>query len=84
MPMRCRAISSKYERVMRRALTAVLVFLGASLAAQAQVQSVMLKTPRLFGHFVGDVLHDEVDVRVDNGVELALASVPSRPDQPMA
>ncbi|HEY0146717.1 MAG TPA: nonribosomal peptide synthetase MxaA [Methylovirgula sp.] len=76
MPMRCRAISSKYERIMRRALTAILIFLGASLAAQAQVQSVKLVTPRLFGHFVGDVLEDEVDVRVDDGVELAPASVP--------
>src|SRR5580692_11711676 len=76
MPMRCRAISLQYERVMRRALTAVLVFLGASFAAQAQVQSVKLITPRLFGHFVGDVLEDEVDVRVDDGVELTPASVP--------
>jgi mxaA protein len=76
MPMRCRAISLEYERVMRRALTAVLVFLCASFAAQAQVQSVKLITPRLFGHFVGDVLEDEVDVRVDDGVELTPASVP--------
>lgn len=76
MPMRCRAIFSKYERVMWRVSTAILIFLGASLAAQAQVQSVNLITPRLFGHFVGDVLEDEVDVRVDNGVELVSASVP--------
>jgi mxaA protein len=61
---------------MRRASAAILIFLGASLGAQAQVQSVQLITPRLFGHFVGDVLEDEVDVRVDDGVELVPASVP--------
>ncbi len=76
MPMRCRAISSKDERAMRRVSTAVLIFLGMSLAAQAQVQAVNLITPRLFGHFVGDVLKDEVDLRVGDGVELVSASVP--------
>jgi mxaA protein len=77
MPMLCRAISLKYEmRVMRKAAIAILIFLGAPLAAQAQVQSVNLITPRLFGHFVGDVLSAEVDVRVDDGVELVPASVP--------
>ncbi len=76
MPMRFRAISSKDERAMRRVSTAILIFLGATFAAQAQVQPVELITPRLFGHFVGDMLRDEVDVRVDDGVELVAASVP--------
>ncbi len=76
MPMRFRVIFSKYEGAMRRASIAVLAFLATSLAAQAQVQSVQLITPRLFGHFIGDILKIEVDVRVDNGVELEPASLP--------
>ncbi len=76
MLMRFRAIFSKYEGAMRRASIAVLAFLAASLAAQAQVQSVQLITPRLFGHFIGDILKVEVDVRVDDGVELVPASLP--------
>ncbi len=77
MPMRCRAISSIYEHAMRAALVALLVLVALS-AAEAQVQSVKLFTPRLFGYFVGDVLEDEVDIRVDKGTELVSASVPQR------
>jgi mxaA protein len=76
MPMRFRVIFSKYECAMRRVSIAVLAFLAASFAAQAQVRSVELITPRLFGHFIGDVLKVEIDVRVDDGVELEPASVP--------
>jgi mxaA protein len=50
------------------------VFLGG--AAEAQVKSVVLHTPRLFGYFVGDVLHTEVTITVDKGVDLVRASVP--------
>jgi mxaA protein len=78
MPMRCRAISSIYEHVMRTALVAFFVLLAMSAATKAQVQSVKLLTPRLFGYFVGDVLEDEVDIRVDKGTELVPASVPQR------
>ena len=79
MPMRCRAISLKYECAMRFVFIALLVFsLGMSVEAEAQVQSVELLTPRLFGYFVGDVLEDEVVVRVDKGTELVPASVPQR------
>ncbi len=53
-----------------------LALLAGAAAAQAQVRSVTLLTPRLFGYFVGDVLHTEVDVVVDKGVDLLPASVP--------
>ncbi len=76
MPMRFPGICWRSERIMRKIAFALLVLLGSSLAAQAQVRSVELLTPRLFGHFIGDVLRDEVDVRVDDGVELVAASVP--------
>ncbi len=63
---------------MRSVLVATLALFGMVAAAQAQVQSVQLITPRLFGYFVGDVLQAEVDVRVDKGTELMPASVPQR------
>lgn len=78
MPMRCRATSLIYEDAMRTALVALLVLLAISATADAQVQSVKLLTPRLFGYFVGDVLEDEVDIRVDKGTELVSASMPQR------
>ncbi len=78
MPMRCPVISSIYERAMRMALGAVFALLAMCAVAQAQVQSVKLLTPRLFGYFVGDVLDDEVVVRVDKGTELVAGSVPQR------
>ena len=78
MPMRCRAISSKCELIIWATLVAALAFFGTPGAAAAQVQSVKLVPPRLFGYFIGDVLQDEVDVRVDKGTELVPASVPQR------
>jgi mxaA protein len=51
------------------------VFAGTA-TAQAQVRSVTLLTPRLFGYFIGDVLRSEVDVIVDKDVDLVPASVP--------
>lgn len=53
-----------------------LALLAGAAAAQAQVRSVSLQTPRRFGYFVGDVLHSEVDIVVDSGVDLVPASVP--------
>jgi mxaA protein len=53
-----------------------LVALAGAVAAQAQVKSVTLHPPRLFGYFVGDVLHAEVTVIVDKGDDLVRASVP--------
>jgi mxaA protein len=61
---------------MGKAAWALLFLFSSSIAAQAQVRSINVVMPRLFGHFVGDVLRDEVDVRVDDGVELVAASVP--------
>jgi len=76
MPKRSRVIFSKIESAMNR-LRAFVVVIGVMTAsAQAQVSSVTVLTPRLFGHFVGDVLTDEVDVRVVDGTALDMASVP--------
>ena len=61
--------------VGRWAVIGLSIFAGAA-TAQAQVKSVTLLTPRLFGYFVGDVLQGEVDVVVDQGVELVPASLP--------
>jgi mxaA protein len=60
---------------MRWALIGLVIFVSATTAG-AQVRSVKLVTQRLFGHFVGDVVHSEVDVIVDEGVDLVRASVP--------
>jgi mxaA protein len=53
-----------------------LSVLAEAADARAQVKSVALHTPRLFGHFIGDVLHAEVVATVDNQVDLVPASVP--------
>jgi mxaA protein len=76
MPTRCRAISSKYERQMRKGVIAALILSGAAQTCAAQVRSVDVMKPRLFGYFVGDVLHDEIDVDVEQGTDLQEASVP--------
>jgi mxaA protein len=52
-----------------------MIFASATTAG-AQVRSVKLVTQRQFGYFVGDVVHSEVDVAVDEGVDLIRASVP--------
>jgi mxaA protein len=76
MPKRSRVIFSKIERVMNRLIAFVVVIGVMAASARAQVSAVTVLTPRLFGHFVGDVLTDEVDVRVVDGTELDMASVP--------
>jgi mxaA protein len=53
-----------------------LAVLAGAATAQAQVKSVVLHPPRLFGYFVGDVLHAEVTVTVDKDDDLVPASVP--------
>jgi mxaA protein len=60
---------------MRCAIVAVIMIIGLA-AANAQVRSVELVTPRLFGYFVGDVIHSDVDVVVDKTAGLVSASVP--------
>lgn len=62
--------------IMRWVFVALMLFVGAA-TAHAQIHSVKLVTPRLFGYFVGDVLHSEVDIAVDPGTELVAASVPA-------
>jgi mxaA protein len=76
MLKRSRVIFSKIERVMNRFLALIVVIGVLAASARAQVRSVTVLTPRLFGHFVGDVLTDEVDVRVADGTVLDMASVP--------
>jgi mxaA protein len=66
----------KNETAMRWFVVAFFCFAFLAPESQAQVNSVSLKTPRLFGHFIGDVLNAEVDVRVDDGVELQTSSIP--------
>lgn len=62
---------------MRGTIVALLVCAGI-IAAEAQVRSVKLVLPdRLFGYFVGDVIHSEVDVTVGKGAALNPASVPA-------
>jgi mxaA protein len=62
--------------VVRRWVFIGLAVFACTATAQAQVRSVTLQTPRLFGYFIGDVLHTEVDVIVDKGVDLVPASIP--------
>jgi len=60
---------------MRCLIVAFMIF--ASLAAaDAQVRSVKLVTPRLFGYFVGDRIPVEADVVVDKDADLVAASLP--------
>ena len=61
---------------MRWAAGAFIFLACFAVAAKAQVDSVTVIKPRLFGYFVGDVLRDEVEVRVKDGTELESASVP--------
>jgi mxaA protein len=78
MPTRCRTICSKHKLAMLGGVVAALTFLGMPSSAEAQVQSVKLVTPRLFGYFVGDVVQAVVEVRVDKGTEFVPASLPQR------
>jgi mxaA protein len=61
---------------MARVVVGLMVLAAGVTMAQAQVRSVNLVTPRLFGYFVGDVIRSEVDIVVDNGTDLVPASVP--------
>jgi len=57
-------------------LVVVFMILAGMAAADAQVRSVKLVTPRLFGYFVGDRIPVEVDVVVDKDADLVPASLP--------
>jgi mxaA protein len=61
---------------MRWVVVGLMLFASAA-SAHAQIRSVKLVTPRLFGYFVGDVLHTEVDITVDPDADLVPASVPA-------
>jgi len=60
---------------MRWLIVAFMIFAGVTVA-DAQVRSVKLVTPRLFGYFVGDRIPIEVDVVVDKDVDFVPASLP--------
>ena len=59
-----------------RCLVVAFMILASVAAADAQVLSVKLVTPRLFGYFVGDRIPVEVDVLVAKDVDLVPASLP--------
>ena len=59
-----------------RCLIIALMTLAGVAGADAQVQSVKLFTPRLFGYFVGDRIPVEVDIVVAKDVDLVPASLP--------
>jgi mxaA protein len=61
---------------MRWVVVGLMVFTSVA-TADAQIRSVKLLTPRLFGYFVGDVVRSEVDITVDKDVDLVTASVPT-------
>jgi mxaA protein len=60
---------------VRCLIVAFMIFADVAAAA-AQVRSVKLVTPRLFGYFVGDRIPIEVDVVVDKNADLVPASLP--------
>ncbi|GJE16826.1 nonribosomal peptide synthetase MxaA [Methylobacterium marchantiae] len=60
---------------MRR-LAPILFLLCSSVAAQAQVRSVEVRTPRPFGYFLGDLVRAQVDIVVEPGFALQSASLP--------
>ena len=59
-----------------RCLIIALMTLAGVAGADAQVQSVKLFTPRLFGYFVGDRIPVEVDIVVAKDVDLVPSSLP--------
>ena len=60
---------------MRR-LAPLLFLLCSSLAAQSQVRTVEVRTPRPFGYFLGDLVRAQVDIVVEPGFALQAASLP--------
>lgn len=60
---------------MRR-LALSLVLLGLATAAQAQVRSVEVRTPRPFGYFLGDLVRAQVEIVVEPGFVLQTPSLP--------
>lgn len=57
-------------------LALILSALTLSAAAEAQVRSVEVRTPRPFGYFLGDLVQAQVDLVVEPGFRLQAASLP--------
>lgn len=57
-------------------LALLLVLLGASAPAQAQVRSLEIRTPRPFGYFLGDLVRAQVDLVVEPGFTVQIPSLP--------
>ncbi|WP_019904717.1 hypothetical protein [Methylobacterium sp. 77] len=60
---------------MRR-FAPLLFLLCSTAAAQAQVRSVEVRTPRPFGYFLGDLVRAQIDIVVEPGFALQAASLP--------
>ncbi|GJE62540.1 hypothetical protein MPOCJGCO_4673 [Methylobacterium trifolii] len=60
---------------MRARLATILSLLLAG-AAQAQVRSVEVRSPRAFGYFLGDLVQAQADIVVDAGFTIQRASLP--------
>lgn len=59
-----------------RGLPLLLILLGASVTAQAQVRAVEIRTPRPFGYFLGDLVRAQVDLVVEPGFTVQRPSLP--------
>lgn len=56
-------------------LLATLAWLSPSHGF-AQIKSMEIETPRNFGYYIGDIIHHEVTIAVDEGYTLSAASLP--------
>ncbi|WOJ91348.1 nonribosomal peptide synthetase MxaA [Methylocapsa polymorpha] len=60
-----------------RALSCALCILLSTAPGLAQVRSLEIHKPRLFGYYIGDLIEDEIVIVVDNGVTLKESSLPA-------
>lgn len=58
-------------------LALLILALGNTLPAMAQVRSLELSLPREYGFFIGDTLESDVDIEVAKGTHLLKASLPT-------
>ncbi len=54
----------------------VILLVGASVPAQAQVRALEIRTPRPFGYFLGDLVRAQVDLVVEPGFTVQIPSLP--------
>lgn len=60
-----------------RAPSYFLCILLSATPTLAQVRSLEIHKPRLFGYYIGDLISDEIDVIVDDGAILKDLSLPA-------